>query len=122
MPRRAHVFEPGGYYHIFNRGASRGPVFFTPANYEYCLRLAKRHRGDCSAAVIAYCLMPNHYHFLLRQDSDTPLSRFMQLVFNSYVQSINIQEERTGTLFEGRFKHIRVESDSHLLLLADTSI
>jgi REP element-mobilizing transposase RayT len=117
MPRRAHVFEPGGYYHVFNRGASRGPIFFTPANYEYCLRLVKRHRGDCSVAVIAYCLMPNHYHFLLRQDSDTPLSKFLQWVFNPYVQSINTQEERTGTLFEGRFKHIRIESDSHLLLL-----
>ena len=54
----------GGYYHIYSRGAGRGRIFF---NYEYLLRLVKRYRARYGVAVIAYCLMPNHYHFLLRQ-------------------------------------------------------
>jgi len=67
--------------------------------------------------VIAYCLMPNHYHFLLRQESDEPLSKFMQMLFNAYVQALNIQQGRTGTLFEGRFKHKCVEQWEYLMAL-----
>jgi REP element-mobilizing transposase RayT len=115
MPRRRGVFIKGGYYHIYNRGAGRDLVFFAPANYEYCLRLLKQHRQEYGAAIITHCLMPNHYHFLLRQDTDVPLARFIQRVFNSYVQAVNIQEGRSGTLFEGRFRHVSVERDEYLL-------
>ncbi len=61
--------------------------------------------------------MPNHYHFLLRQVGDSPISDFMQMVFNSYVQAFNKWNQRSGTLFEGRFKHVAVEKDSYVLQL-----
>jgi len=61
--------------------------------------------------------MPNHYHFLLRQESDEPLSKFMQVLFNSYVQALNLQQERIGTLFEGRFKHKCVDKWEYLIVL-----
>ncbi|MBM4038328.1 MAG: transposase [Planctomycetes bacterium] len=116
MPRR-DAFAQGEYYHIYNRGAGREPMFFTPANYEHCLRLVQQHRLRHGAAVIAYCLMPNHYHFLLRQEGDLPLSRFLQVVFNSYVQAVNLQESRTGTLFEGRFRHVHVGREEYVVAL-----
>ncbi|MCD6334967.1 MAG: transposase [Candidatus Latescibacteria bacterium] len=61
--------------------------------------------------------MPNHYHFLLRQDGEVSLSRFINVAFNVYVQALNKQLERKGTLFEGRFKHVLVDKDEYILYL-----
>lgn len=117
MPYRSDAFAQGQYYHLYNRGAGKGMIFFNAGNYEHLLQLIKRYYEKYGVTVIAYCLMPNHYHFLLRQDTDVPLSKFMQALFNSYVQALNIQLERTGTLFEGRFKHKRVEKWEYLMVL-----
>jgi REP element-mobilizing transposase RayT len=111
------VFAKGFYYHVYNRGAGRGLLFFNPGNYEYCLRLVKRYSERYGVAVIAYCLMPNHYHFLLRQETDEPLSRFINVLFNAYVQAVSRQQERTGTLFEGRFHHVWVDREEYLVHL-----
>ena len=117
MPRRGEEFVKGEYYHIYNRGVARGAVFFVPGNYEYCLRLIKRSMGEYAVKVIAYCLMPNHYHFLLRQEGDSSLAAFIAVVFNAYVQAVNKQQQRHGTLFEGRYRHARVDSDEYLAQL-----
>ena len=66
MPYRQNVFVPGHIYHIYNRGVDRMPIFATPDNYVYLLRKVKRLVGELPIAVLAYCLMPNHYHFVLR--------------------------------------------------------
>ena len=117
MPQRGEVFAEGEYYHIYNRGVDHRPIFFTPANYVYCLQLVKRYLPQHAMALIAYCLMPNHDHFLLRQDSDVPLSKFIGELFNAYTQAFNKQQARNGSLFEGRFRHKRVECDEYLIHL-----
>lgn len=117
MPYRRGEFEKGQYYHIYNRGANRQNIFFTRDNYLYCLKLVKKYTEKYMVTVIAYCLMPNHYHFLLRQESEQPLSAFINALFNAYVQALNKQRNRTGTLFEGRFKHVRVDRDDYILHL-----
>ncbi|MFW6164197.1 MAG: transposase [Planctomycetota bacterium] len=117
MPRRGDVFAKGRYYHVFNRGVNRAPLFFSPDNYAHCLRLVKRYRDRYAVAVIAYCLMPTHYHFVLRQDADSPLSRFVGAVFNAYVQVVNRQERRSGALFEGRFRHVWVDREEYVVHL-----
>jgi len=117
MPRRGDVFAPGCYYHIYNRGAGGERIFFTPDNYKHCLRLVKRYMRPHQVTVIAYCLMPNHYHFLLRQDGEMPLSRFIGTLFNAYVQAVNKQRGRKGTLFEGRFKHVLIDREEYLVHL-----
>jgi putative transposase len=117
MPYRGDAFVQGQYYHIYNRGAGKAQIFFNDGNYQYLLRLVKEYYQQHGATVIAYCLMPNHYHFLLRQESGEPLSKFMQVLFNSYVQALNLQQGRTGTLFEGRFKHKCVDKWEYLLIL-----
>ena len=114
MPRRKVIFAQGHYYHVFNRGANRAPIFFRPDNYRYCQKLMVRSQKKTDVKVIAYCLMPNHFHFLLRQDGMTPISDFISGVFNPYTQAVNREQKRTGTLFEGRFRATWVDSESYL--------
>jgi len=117
MPYRSDVFAQGHYYHVYNRGAGRGTLFFHAQNYLYCLRLIKRHSQRYGITIIAYCLMPNHYHFLLRQESDVPISKFINVLFNAYVQAVNRQQNRSGTLFEGRFRHVCIDREEYLVHL-----
>lgn len=117
MPYRDDKFARGHYYHIYNRGAGRESLFFNPGNYEYGLRLVKRYYQRYGATVIAYCLMPNHYHFVLRQETDEPLSKLINVLDNAYVQAVNRQQGRTGTLFEGRFRVVWVDREEYLVHL-----
>ena len=117
MPYRRDELIQGYYYHFYNRGAGRGLLFFNPGNYEYCLRLVKRYYEKYGATVIAYCLMPNHYHFLLRQETGVPLSKFINVLFNAYVQAVNRQQGRSGTLFAGRFRCVWVDHEEYLIHL-----
>lgn len=117
MPLRTTEFAQGEYYHLYNRGAGRQPIFKDAGNYAFVLRRIKEYTRELEIAVIAYCLMPNHYHLLVRQDGEEPAGRLVQLVFNSYTKAYNKHYERTGTLFEGRYKSIHVDRDEYLLYL-----
>ena len=114
MPKRKLQLIKGGYYHIYNRGAGRQSIFYQDENYRYLLGLLKKVVVECQLTIIAYCLLPNHYHWLVRQDGDTPVSSLPQRVFGSYSQAFNRMYDRTGTLFEGPYEAIRVESDEYL--------
>lgn len=117
MPYRADVFRRGQYYHLYNRGVGGNPIFFNPGNFEHCLGLIKRYHRRYGATLIAHCLMPNHYHLLVRQETDEPLSRFIGVLFNAYVQAVNRQQGRKGPLFEGRFRHVCVDREEYLIHL-----
>jgi REP element-mobilizing transposase RayT len=69
---------------------------------------------ELQIGVVAYCLMPNHYHFLLKQIGTTSAGRCIQLLFNSYTKAFNVMERRTGTLFESPFKAIEVDDPDYL--------
>ncbi len=117
MPNRKDEFFQGGYYHIYNRGAGKMNIFANEENYLYMVRLIKKHAVKWKIGIVCYCLMPNHYHLLLWQGSEVPVSKFINSTFISYTQAFNNQQKRTGTLFEGRFKHRRVEKQEYLLHL-----
>jgi putative transposase len=117
MPYRGSEFIKDQYYHIYNRGAGKRPIFFNTGNYEHLIHLIKHYSLKYSITIIAYCLMPNHYHFLLRQKTDIPLSKFIGVLFNAYAQAVNQQQERSGALFEGRFQHICVDRYEYLIQL-----
>ena len=117
MPYRKVQFAQGESYHIYNRGVGRQPIFREEENYLFLLRRVKEYASAFNIAVIAYCLMPNHYHFLLRQDDQEPASRLPQRVFNSYTKAFNKRYDRTGTLFEGPYKAIHIDQDRYLLHL-----
>lgn len=117
MPTRETAFVQGFYYHIYNRGINRGNVFHTEENYKYCIGLAQTASVKYAISIIAYCLMPNHYHFLVRQDSTESVSKFVAKVFNSFVQAVNKQQDRKGPMFEGRFNSVLMAKDDYLVHL-----
>jgi len=117
MPYRKVQFAQGQFYHIYNRGVEGQPIFREEENYFFLLRRLKTYAAALNITVIAYCLMPNHYHFLLRQDDWEPAGRLPQRVFNSYTKAFNKRYNRTGTLFEGPYKAVHVDQDRYLLHL-----
>ncbi|MEM9119215.1 MAG: transposase [Cyanobacteria bacterium P01_F01_bin.56] len=116
MPRRQRSLQPGHYYHLYNRGNNRQTIFFERENYLYFLRKFRYFVATETVHVVAYCLMPNHYHFLiyLREAS---LSAAMHRFTMSYTNAINRRYHRCGSLFQGRFQLIHVDSDAYLLNL-----
>ncbi len=117
MPYRRNVFAPDQVYHIYNRGVNGMDIFVRPENYLYLLRKAKRLLEELPIALLAYCLMPNHYHFVIRQDEETSISTFVQRLFQAYTQAFNRQQGRRGPLCEGRFRHVHVDRDEYVVHL-----
>ena len=115
-PRRP-AYIPNYYYHIYNRGFDRASIFREEDNYLFVLRKMKHYVKELYLSVIAYCLMPNHYHFLIHQDGDNPAGLLPQRVFNSYTKAYNKRYNRNGTLFQGPYQVIQIENKSHLLHL-----
>ena len=104
MPARTVAFEQGSFYHIYNRGARRLAIFREERNYHFVLRRMRQVAAEHQLTVVAYCLMPNHYHWLVRQDGAALATMLPQHVFNSYTKAYNKLYRGSGTLFEGRFK------------------
>lgn len=104
----------GHYYHIYNRGARQLTIFREKANFLFVLSRLKKYSRELQLSIIAYCLMPNHYHFLVRQNGVHAAGLFPQRIFNSYSKAYNKRYQHSGTLFEGRFKAKLVTSDKYL--------
>jgi len=115
MARRTVQFVQGEYYHIYNRGCNRENIFRSDENYRFLLQILAEKVLEFDIAIIAYCLMPNHYHLLLRQQGERGVGKCVQEVFNRYTKAFNSMYERTGTLFEGPFKAIRVDNNEYLI-------
>ena len=116
MPSRSINFEQGRYYHVYNRGNNCQTIFYHRENYLYFLRLVRHYLVDEHISILAYCLMPNHYHFLVECNGGS-LSGAMQLLSLTYTKGINKRFNRVGSLFQGRFKAILVDSDEYLVHL-----
>jgi len=116
MPPRP-TYTQGHIYHFYNRGAHRVSIFREPENYLFVLRKMKHYCTELALTPLAYCLLPNHYHFLIQQDGEQPASLLPQWMFNSYTKAYNKRYEHTGTLFESHYKVIEVETEAHLLRL-----
>jgi len=112
-PRRP-PFIQNQYYHIYNRGAHGELIFREDENYYYVIDRMKKYIKDFDLTVIAYCLMPNHYHMLVRQNSEHRAGLLPQRVFNSYTKAYNIRYSHSDTLFEGPYKAAQVTQESHL--------
>ena len=117
MPQRLTPFFANGYYHIFNRGNNRQPIFYERENFCYFLRQIRKYFTPDKVEIIAYCLMPNHFHLLVCLKSDN-FATLVQPFALSYAKAINKRFNRTGSLFEGPFKSILVDKNEYLLHLS----
>ena len=95
---------PGHYYHIYNRGARQVTIFREPDNYHFVLYRVKKYCQELNLSIIVYCLMPNHYHFLVRQNGENAAGLLPQRVFNSCTKAYDKRYKHSGTIFEGRYK------------------
>ena len=115
MARTARAAAGGICYHVINRGNRRATVFHTPSDYASFIQLMRRACDRTQMRVLAYCLMPNHVHFVLWPHADGDLSRWMHWLFTSHVVRYNRVRGISGRVWQGRFKAFPVEQDRHLI-------
>jgi len=141
MPAKNKVkqYLQEGYYHIYNRGVEKRDIFLDEQDYGVFLNRLKRYlsRGKpCETGLnpapslirnknfygriklLAYCLMPNHFHLLLQQKEEKDMSEFITSLCASYSMYFNKKYQRSGSLFQGTYKAILVENDPYLLHLS----
>lgn len=106
------------YYHIYNRGVNRQVIFFENHNWSYFITRLRKYFVPNLVDIIAYCLMPNHYHLLVLVKSDDFSREVMQPFGTSYTKSINKEQGRVGALFQGRFKGKHIAKNNYLLHLS----
>ena len=116
MPRQPRYFLPDVPQHVIQRGVDRQPTFFAPRDYQLykaCLRTAAEQFG---CQIHAYVLMTNHTHLLVTPMEPQSLPLLMQAMGRTYVQSLNRRHDRTGTLWQGRYKACPIDSERYLLI------
>lgn len=128
-------FSIGEVYHIYNRGVNKTNIFLTAKDYEVFLHRLKenlfpnfidkkklswleRRRKTLpsnSFDLICYCLMPNHFHLLIQQKTNLPITKLMSKVCTSYSMCFNKAHNRVGAVFQDQFKAILIENNEQLL-------
>ena len=106
---------PDRYYHIFNRGNNRENIFIEERNYDYFLLLIQKYITPI-AEIYAYCLLKNHFHLLIKtkpKKDEKALSKAFSNLFNAYAKAINKAQNRTGSLFQDRFKRIMIKDENY---------
>ncbi|MCL5784669.1 MAG: transposase [Patescibacteria group bacterium] len=140
---RKLVFQNNEIYHVFNRGIDRRSTFNDKKEFERIQKLIKfyrhknipirfsqvnqqpidirekmleeLHSSERILDILSYCIMPNHFHFLLKQTSDKGISSFISNITNAYIKYFNTKYKRAGPLFEGVFKAVHIETDEQLV-------
>ena len=115
--RRVQI-RAGHYYHFYNRGVNQEPIFFCSENWAFFIQRMRKYFTSDLIHVVAYCLLPNHYHFLVRVNHDDVGRKVMQPFTVSYTKAVNKQQERSGHLFQGAFQAKLVDNDSYLIGLS----
>ncbi len=125
-------------YHIYNRGVEKRSLFVVNQdylrfiddlvifndiklviNYKQRIRDIKNgdHKRKLLVDILAFCLMPNHYHLLLRQRVDGGITEFMRKLGGGYVNYFNLKHQRVGTLFQGKFKSVLINDESQFMYI-----
>lgn len=141
MPSR-HVikqYAENSYYHVYNRGVEKRAIFLDKQDYAVFLyylfvylapadtvlkhypklnwNLRKNNLSQ-HIEIVCYCLMPNHFHFLVRQKDSNAMTKLVRQLTNGYTRYFNEKYDRVGSLFQGPFKAALIETDSYLLHLS----
>lgn len=132
MPGRNVVKEyvSGSYYHIYNRGVNKNNIFHDRQDRIVFLGLIKRYLGDDlekkpnrepypnyqkEIQLLAFCLMNNHFHFFVYQESESAITDFMKSLSVAYSMYFNKRYRRVGAVFQQRYRAVRITSDAQLL-------
>jgi len=115
MARLPRLILPDQPHHVILRGNNRQAIFFSDLDREQLLATLAESAAQYRVAIHAYVLMDNHLHLLATPPSADALSRMMQSLGRRYVGWFNARHQRTGTLWEGRFRAGLIEGDRHLL-------
>ena len=114
MSRPLRIEFPGAVYHVTSRGDRREPIYLDDDDRAAFLAVLAQCMARFDAQVLTYCLMGNHYHFVLHT-REANLSRLMRHINGVYTQAFNRRHGKVGHLFQGRFKAILVDRDAYLL-------
>jgi len=117
MPRKRRITAAHYVYHVVNRGAKKFRLFECTADYHTFERLLKIARTRFEMRILAYCLMPNHWHLLLWPRNDRALSQFVHWLSTAHATQWNRSKSTVGggAVYQSRFKSIPIESGPHLL-------
>ncbi len=134
MPAKNTVkqFIENGYYHVYNRGVEKRDIFMDKQDYAVFLNYLKKYLDPTLGSdplwqrkslfqeveLIAFCLMPNHFHLLVKQKTINSITKLLRAVCTRYVMYFNKKYERVGGLFQGKYKAALVMEDSYLLHLS----
>jgi len=133
MALRKQPFVTSEYYHLYNRGVDKRKIFASAQDYEkfiYLMYVCNSHksivlrdlgkefdRGETIVDIGAYCLMPNHFHILVREKSEGGITTYMRKFLTAYSMYFNLKEQRKGKLFDSPFKATWVLDDRYLKYL-----
>ncbi len=106
--------EEENYYHIYNRGNNRQKIFLEEENYLFFLNKLHSFFDPPGAEILAYCLMPNHFHLLVYPQKQIDFGNLMRSFSNSYVRSFNNRYRRSGHLYEDDYQPKLVDSEEYL--------
>lgn len=115
MARLPRLTIPGYPHHVIQRGNNRQAIFGATADYELLLGLIDEHARKQHVAVHGYVLMTNHFHLLATPETEEGIPQMMQAVGRRYVRNYNLRHQRTGTLWEGRYKSTLIQAERYLL-------
>jgi putative transposase len=117
MPRRLRVASGGYVYHVLNRAVGRARILGKERDFEAFEEVIGEAKARLPMRVLAWCVMPNHWHFVLWPRGDGDLSEFMRWLTVTHTQRWHVAHRTAGTgpLYQGRFKSFPIEEDDHLL-------
>jgi putative transposase len=117
MPRRPRFAQAGYVFHVLNRGAGRQTLFETDRDYDAFVGLVEQARQRVEMRVLAFCVMPNHWHLVLWPQTDDALSEYMRWLSVTHSQRWHAHRGTAGTgpVYQGRFKSFPVQEDQHFL-------
>jgi putative transposase len=114
MPRTARASVGGVIYHAMNRGNRRAAVFHKEGDYEAFVDALREARQRLPVDLFGYCLMPNHFHLVIRPAADGDLGRWMRWLLTTHAQRYHRHYQTSGHVWQGRFKAFPIQDDAHL--------
>jgi putative transposase len=117
MAKRITEFYQDGIFHLYNRGVDSRKIFIDDQNYLFFNQRLLQYSSELSITILAYCLMPTHFHLMVQQNGEISAGSLCQKISNSYTKAFNNWVHRTGALFESKYKAIDVDREEYLLQL-----